>query len=125
MSTSPLCLESNKIERAKVIPFRDDDGHVRLVGRLERAVAPYDARQQRSCILARMRIVSSDRRTTLLKHGNEDQARGLAHIVGVGLKGDTQHGDGLAGKRSAGGTFDAAGHGDLALRVHRLHLLDQ
>ena len=49
----------------------------------------------------------------------------VAHVVGVGLEGDAEHGDRLAGERAAGGALDAACHGDLPLVVHRLHLLDQ
>ena len=57
--------------------------------------------------------------------GDQRDRRRVAHVVGVGLEGEAEHGDGLAAharRRSAGD--DLARHGALARVVDRDHGLD-
>jgi hypothetical protein len=50
--------------------------------------------------------------------------RRLAHVVGIGLEGEAEHGDRLATQAAAGGGGDLAGHRALAVVVDPKHRLD-
>ena len=54
----------------------------------------------------------------------DDQARALAHVVGVGLEGDAEHGDRLARDGAAAGRDDPVRHRGLAGRVAAQHGVD-
>jgi hypothetical protein len=48
-----------EVERAELVPFRDDDSNIRRLGRLARRSTPGDPRQKGLGILACVRIVGS------------------------------------------------------------------
>ena len=96
------------------------------VGGLERAVAPGHAGQQRLGLLAALRVVDAHRARPFSCSMGTMTRLGASRMSSVlGLKVTPSTAIGLAARAAAGGALDAARHGDLALGVDRLHLLDE
>ena len=71
-----------------------------------------------------LRIISAHSRSALLQHRHDDEARGVAHVVGVRLEGDAKNCNSFSAQRFARSGLDTPDHRNFALEIHALNLLD-
>ena len=108
-----------EIERAELIPFGHDDERVGLVAAGIGVVEKRQAFQNKAGLIHAFGIEGVDARPAVLQRGDDRDRGRIAHVVGVRLEGEAEHGDGLAAHRPAAGREDLAGHRALALVIDR------
>src|SRR5213076_976372 len=83
--------DGGEIRAAEFLPFGDDRQRVRALQRIVRAVDDFHVAvflEQLSRLMARGRIISLHARALPREIVDQAEARGLAHVVGVGLEGE-------------------------------------
>lgn len=85
-----------QIKPTEFIPFRQDHHQIGIARRLVRVILPTDAGKKRLAFMPTLRVNNLDLGAAANQRRNDRQARRIAHIVGVGLEGDTEDGDRLA-----------------------------
>ncbi len=95
-------LELREVEGAELIPLGRDDDPVGALGGLVGVRAEGDRRQERLRRGHRRGVEGADRRAAFDEALDDRDRRRLAHVVGVALEGQAEHGDGLAGERPEG-----------------------
>src|SRR5438552_11980151 len=95
--------EALEVEVLELVPLRDEHGGVRPLGRLVRRAREGDAGgQEGPGIVHGHGVIGPDARARLVEEMDDLDALGLAHVVGVGLEGQTQHGHYLVVERAKG-----------------------
>ena len=106
-----------EVEGAERIPFRDDDQRVGSVDAAIGALRVLDVLQHGAGLLHALRIVGADLGAGILQRRDQRDRGRVAHVVGVGLEGQPQHGNGAAAHVAAADGDDLARHRPLALVV--------
>ena len=119
-----FALQALQIERAVLHPFGHDHHGVGAAHAGVGIVAIFDIGQFAARLLHADRIVRAHLGAHVEQAGHQRDRRRLAHVVGVGLEGQAEHGDGLAAQAAAGRIGDLARHRALAVVVDRQHRLD-
>ena len=119
-----LALQARQIERAVLHPLGHDHHGVGAAHAGIGIVAIFDIGQFAARLFHADRIVRAHLRAHVEQPGHQRDRRRLAHVVGVGLEGEAEHGDGLAAQTAAGGVGNLARHRALAVVVDRQHRLD-
>ena len=81
------------VELAELGPLGHQHGRVGAGQRIERGRRHLSAAQQLAGAACGLRVVHAHVRALALEPGREDEARGLAHVVGVRLEGDAEKRD--------------------------------
>ena len=105
-------------------PFGHHHHRVRAAYTEVRIVAIFDIGQFAARLLDANRIVRAHPGAHVEQPGHQRDRWRLAHVVGIGLEGEAEHGDRLAAQAAAGGGGDLAGHRSLAVVVDSEHRLD-
>ena len=119
-----FALQPFKVEGAVLHPFRHHHHGVRAANAGVGIVAIFDIGQFAARLFHADGIVRPHLGAQVEQPGHQRDRRRLAHVVGVGLEGQAEHGDGLAAQAAAGGIGDLARHRALAVVVDRQHRLD-
>ena len=88
------------VELGELAPLGDQDRGVGALERLQRRAGHLDRAEQFAGALAGDRVVGDHLRPLALQPRRQDQARGLAHVVGVGLEGEAEQRHALAEQRA-------------------------
>ena len=93
-------LRRGPVELGELAPLGDEDGGVGALECLRRRGGHLDRAEQLRGALGGDRVIGDYLRPLALQARREDQAGGLAHVVGVGLEGKAEQGDPLADQRA-------------------------
>jgi hypothetical protein len=115
LKTDPR-LDPFEIERAEGVPFGDDHRASAPSTRSHRRPS-HIRRSEPPRLLHALGIIGTDLAPAILQRLDDRDRRRVAHVVGVGLEGQAEHGDRLAAHRAAAGRDDLAGHRALAVVV--------
>src|ERR1700730_10194130 len=112
-------LDAAEIEPAELVPLGQQHQCRGPLHRLIGVMAAAPIGHQLLRLAHSFGVESADARSGGEKARQDGEARGVAHVVGVGLEGQDQDGQGLAGQRAAARGDDLVGHPPLARLVHR------
>src|SRR5215813_9754077 len=94
-------LDPIEIERAKLVPFGQQEHGI---GTLETNIGiacRFQSRHETASLRHSLRIECAHARAVRLQGWNYGEARGLPHVIGIGLEGQSEHRNQLAGNGSA------------------------